>query len=105
MGARLRRLLATLVMVAGGLPAALEFSGHAPDAEGSLHHVEASSVRHHGDHCLAVWVASEKVAPMAAPPALATLADPAVDAPAPVAEHPDLPQFHRPASRAPPVQV
>ena len=81
----------------------VELSGHAPGAGEPLHHVEAASVVHHGDHCLVSSIAAEKVAPMAVPPALVVALEPAVLEPIRVEVRPIASQHRIATSRAPPV--
>ena len=70
----LERVLALVLLLAGGAPTAFELLAH-DDGPSPLHHVESATFRHHADQCLGAAAVSSGIAPVFALPSLTILPD------------------------------
>lgn len=98
----LERVLALVLLLAGGAPTAFELLAH-DDGPEPLHHVESATFRHHADQCLGQAAVSNGVAPVFDIPTLATRAEVAFAPAEGGACLLALPRLDRPTSRGPPV--
>lgn len=97
----LKRLVATVVLLCGGAPSAIELLGHRDDGPEPLHHIESATFRHHADQCLGAAVSSG-VALGFALPSLAIVDAPAAAPADRYCGRVALDRLGRPTSRGPP---